>query len=247
MHPEKGWIPMTVGKPLRILFVEDDDVVAAELSAAFKREGWIVERTADGADGLKRAAAEPFSVIVLDRMLPGLDGMNVLERLRNYYAVKTPVLVLSAIGEAVDKVAGLETGADDYLGKPFSVEEVLARVRALERRVRPDPHPQCRTWSAFELWKKEKRVLYAGRHVDLAPKEYAILNLLVENEGDTVTRRMILETVFNWRAADDPGTNVVDVHVHRLRVKLTEASGADLIRTVRGTGYRICKPGDDDV
>jgi two-component system OmpR family response regulator len=238
---------MTPPEPLKILYIEDDEVVARELCTAFEREGWVVERAADGADGLSRAAKQPFSVIVLDRMLPRLDGMTVLERLRGHYKVKTPVLILSAIGEPAERVAGLETGADDYLGKPFLVEEVLARVRALARRSRHDPHPECRIWGKLELWQKEQKVVYAGRHVDVAPKEYAILNLLVENEGDTVTRRMILEKVFNWRAADDPGTNVVDVHIHRLREKLSKVAGAEVIRTVRGIGYSICEPREDHV
>ena len=237
---------MNAGRPLTILLVEDDDVIATELSNAFEREGWTVERLADGAEGLRRAAAKAFSVIVLDRMLPRLDGMTMLERLRNMYKVTTPVLVLSALERADDKVDGLEIGADDYLGKQhLSVEEAIARVRALDRRARPSPHPQCHLWGALELWQKDMRVVYAGRHVDVAPKEYAILNLLVENEGDTVTRRMILERVFNWRAADDPGTNVVDVHIHRLRDKLTKVAGDDLIRTDRGLGYSIRKPSHD--
>jgi two-component system OmpR family response regulator len=221
---------------MQILLIEDDDTVAAELVAACERQGWTVERTADGGDGLRRAAARPFSVIVLDRMLPTLDGMAVLERLRGY-GVQAPVLVLSAIGESDAKAAGLDKGADDYLGKPFSLEEVLARIRALERRARSDPHPEVLINGALEIWLKAGRVFYAGRVVDVSPKEFLLLKLLVENSGGTVTRRMILENVFNWRAADDPGTNVVDVHIHRLRAKLTELAGFNLIRTVRGIGY----------
>jgi two-component system OmpR family response regulator len=220
---------------MHILLVEDDSTIATELIAAFSRQGWDVDHAPDGAQGLERATARRYSVIVLDRMLPGVDGMTVLKRLRDR-DIKTPILILSALGDPVEKVAGLDGGANDYVSKPFSFDEVLARVRALDRHARSDPQEVLREGD-LEILLKAQKALYAGKHVALGPAEYRLLRLLVENAGDTVTRRMIMEKVFNWRAESDPAGDRVAVHIRRLREKLQRVTDADVIVTVRGIGY----------
>jgi two-component system OmpR family response regulator len=226
---------------LSFLLIEDDNAVATELMTAFAREGWTVVHKSDGAEGLRVAAQKPYAAIVLDRKLPSLDGMAILEKLRAMQ-VGTPVLILSAIAEPPERVKGLERGADDYLAKPFTLEEVIARVRALIRRARAAPHPEVLVEGALEMWTKAERALYAGVQLGLSDKEFKLLRLLVEHSGSAVTRRMILERVFNWRAASDPGTNLVEVHIHRLRKKIEEVAGRPLISTVRGDGYMYEQP-----
>ena len=221
---------------MRTLIIEDDAVMAAHVADLLAGRGFATEIVADGGEGLRRAAAEPYDLIVSDRMLPGLEGLDAIERLRAL-GVATPVLVVSALGLAADRVAGLERGADDYLAKPFSDDELLARVHALMRRARPEPHPEVLLVGDVEIRIKARTVHRAGRHVALSPKEFELLRCLAEHAGRFVPRALLLERVWNLRF--DPQTNVVDVHVSRLRGKLDAGFEGTLIRSARGEGYML--------
>ena len=220
----------------RALVIEDDAVMAAHVADLLATRGFAAEVVADGAEGLRRAAAEPWDLIVTDRMLPGLEGLDVVERLRAL-EVPTPIMVVSALGLAGDRVAGLERGADDYLAKPFSDDEFLARVHALLRRARPEPHPEILLVGDIEIRIKARTVHRAGRHVALSPKEFELLRCLAEHAGRFVPRALLLERVWNLRF--DPQTNVVDVHVSRLRGKIDEGFEGTVIRSARGEGYML--------
>ena len=220
----------------RALVIEDDAVMAAHVADLLATRGFATESVADGAEGLRRAAAEPWDLIVTDRMLPGLEGLDVVERLRAL-EVPTPIMVVSALGLAGDRVAGLERGADDYLAKPFSDDEFLARVHALLRRARPEPHPEILLVGDIEIRIKARTVHRAGRHVALSPKEFELLRCLAEHAGRFVPRSLLLERVWNLRF--DPQTNVVDVHVSRLRGKIDEGFEGTVIRSARGEGYML--------
>jgi two-component system OmpR family response regulator len=217
-----------------ILLIEDDPGTAAEIVRTFADAGWASDHAATAHDGLRRAAGKAYAVIVLDRMLPDGDGLAVLRELRRRQ-ILTPVLVLSALAEVDHKVAGLTEGADDYLAKPYSAEELRARVQVLSRRA--FPHPEVLLVADLEIWTKAGTAFRGGRRLDLSPKEFELLRYLAVNTGIPVTRRMILEQVFHWKAQSDPGTNVVDVHVSRLRGKLDKGFERSLLATVRGEGY----------
>jgi len=221
---------------MQVLIIEDDAVMAAHVADLLAGRGAVCETLADGRAGLARAAAQPFDLIVTDRMLPGLEGLDVVERLRAL-EVETPVLVLSALGQATDRVEGLERGADDYLAKPFADDELLARVGALLRRARKEPHPEVLVIGSIEIRVKARTVHRAGRHVALSPKEFELLRCLAEHAGQFVPRSLLLERVWNLRF--DPQTNVVDVHVSRLRGKIDEGFEAPAILTARGEGYQL--------
>jgi two-component system OmpR family response regulator len=217
-----------------ILLVEDDQETASELVNAMNAQGWNVDHVVQVSQGLKHAASNPYDLIVLDRMLPDDDGLTLVQRLHELQ-ITIPVLVLSALGESAHKVEGLDVGADDYLAKPFSADELFARVRALLRRSAAGPHPEVLVIEDLEIWVKARNAVRNGRNLDLTDTEFNLLHYLAVNEGETVTRRMILENVFNVKF--DPGTNVVEVHVSRLRRKLDQKKELPLLRTVRGRGY----------
>jgi len=221
---------------MRILIIEDDAVMAAHMADLLAGRGYETSTVADGAEGLARAAAERWDLIVGDRLLPGLEGLDVIERLRAL-EVATPVLVVSALGLAGDRVHGLERGADDYLAKPFADDEFLARVHALLRRARPGPHPEVLLVGDIEIRVKARTVHRAGRHVALSPKEFELLRCLAEHAGRFVPRALLLERV--WKLRFDPQTNVVDVHVSRLRGKIDEGFERSAIRSARGEGYML--------
>jgi two-component system OmpR family response regulator len=211
--------------------VEDDLGLAREIGDLFRRQGWTADHVGTGEEGLKRAAAHPYDVLIVDRMLPALDGLTVLQRLRGM-EIMTPTLILSALGELEDKVAGLDGGADDYLVKPFAHDELCARVRVLSRR--SQPHPAVLTIKDLEIWTKARRAYRAGEFLKLTPKEFDLLHYLAVNEGIVVTKQMILQHVFHVRHADP---NLVVVHVFRLRDKVDRDHLERLIGTVRGEGY----------
>lgn len=225
---------------MRALIIEDDAAMAAHVADLLVGRGFAAEIVGDGRAGLTRAAGEPFDLVVVDRMLPGLEGLDLVERLRAL-EVATPVLVVSALGLTGDRVQGLERGADDYLAKPFSDDEFLARVHALMRRARPGPHPEVMLVGDIEIRIKARTVHRAGRHVPVSPKEFELLRCLAEHAGRVVPRALLLERVWNLRF--DPQTNVVDVHVSRLRAKIEEGSDRPILVAVRGEGYRLI--GDD--
>ena len=218
----------------KILLIEDDRETASYLSKGLTQEGHSVEHAANGQDGLFRATDGSFDLIILDRMLPVLDGLSVLKALRAA-RIETPVLTLSALASVGDRIEGLEHGSDDYLVKPFSFAELLARVNALLRR--REARIDRLTVADLEIDPLSRSVKRAGKKLDLKPREYLLLEYFARNEGRVVTRTMLLEQVWDYHF--DPGTNVIDVHVSRLRRKLDEGFEKPLLHTVRGAGYML--------
>jgi len=222
------------GTDVRVLLIEDDPQIAAYIGKAFHELGAVVDHRSDGRDGLLLASTENYDVVILDRMLPGLDGLGVLRTLRaNGNA--TPVLILSALGDVDDRVKGLQAGSDDYLAKPFAFSELHARVQALLRRGRPEAPATRLRVGDLELDALSRRVARAGREVVLQPREYRLLEFLMRHAGQVVTRTMLLEGVWDYHF--DPQTNVIDVHISRLRAKIDRDFDAPLLHTVRGAGY----------
>lgn len=213
---------------MRLLVVEDEADLGRVVKQAFEEEGFAVDLAADGESGLFNAESWDYDAIVLDLMLPRLDGWGVLKRLRA--KKKTPVLILTARDAVVDRVKGLDTGADDYLTKPFELAELIARVRALIRRSAGKPSPLLRL-GAVEINTASRTVKRGGRPVELSPKEYALAELLALHRGELVTRTMIYDHIYDEN--DGTLSNVVDVYVSNLRKKL----GKDFIETRRGQGY----------
>jgi len=225
---------------VRILIVEDDRRLAASLRRGLEEAGLAVDAVHDGEDGLAGALATPYDVILLDVMLPGLDGVEVCRRLRDR-RIKTPVLMLTARDAVDDRVRGLEAGADDYLVKPFALREVIARIRALSRRHLPDRSASL-VAGRVSLDTGAHLLRVAGAPVDLTAKEFAILEHLLLNRGRVVTRSQLLESV--WDYEFDGGRNLVEVYIGRIRKKIGDANGGDPIITVRGSGYRYA---DDEL
>ncbi len=221
---------------LNILYVEDDARAASEVVELAGRAGDLVTWESSGSAGLLRAGKDDFDVIILDRMLPDLDGMTILKRLRES-GVGTPVLMLSALGRTIDRAEGLDSGADDYLAKPFEPEELLARLRALSRRASGREHSAVIIFGAFECHVKARTAFRDNRHLALSPKEFELFRYFMENAGEVVTREMLLRDV--WNMGFDPQTNVVDVNIGRLRRKLEEGFGSPALETIWGAGYRL--------
>jgi two-component system OmpR family response regulator len=224
---------------MKLLVVEDDRETGAWLKKALVECGHTVDLAPDGRAGLMLAAGEPYEVIILDRMLPGLDGLAILRTIRAS-GVKTPVLLLTALGGIDDRVEGLEAGGDDYLVKPFAVAELLARINALARRPPPQEVETVLSIADLSLDRLSRTVSRAGTRIELQAKEYQLLEYLLRHAGKVVTRTMLLEGV--WDFHFDPRTNIVETHVSRLRAKLAQGGGAELIHTVRGAGYCLRAP-----
>jgi two-component system OmpR family response regulator len=222
---------------MRILVVEDDKDVAGFVVKGLKEAGHVVEHADNGRDGLFLAASENFDAIVLDRMLPGgVDGLRLLETLRGQNN-NTPVLFLSALAQVDDRVRGLKAGGDDYLTKPFAFAELLARVEALARRGKGEG-PQTRLVAGdLEMDLLSRGVKRAGQKIDLQPREFRLLEYLMRHAGQVVTRTMLLEGVWDYHF--DPQTNVIDVHVSRLRQKVDKPFASPLIHTIRNAGYML--------
>ena len=224
---------------MRILLIEDDPTVAQYLVRDLDGSGHEVDHVVDGNDGLRAATDGQFDVMVVDRMLPGMDGLTVVETIRaaeNH----TPVLILSALGEVDDKVQGLKAGGDDYLVKPFGFPELLARIEALARRASIKEEVTSLKVEGLTMDLLTRRVVREGRQIDLKPREFQLLEYMMRNEGQVVTRAMLLEAVWDYHF--DPQTNVIDVHVSRLRQKIDKDFDTRLIHTVRGTGYVVGPP-----
>ena len=221
----------------KILIVEDDADTAAYLVNGLSQEGHSVEHVTDGQEGLFRATGGTYDLIILDRMLPKLNGLAVLRALRAA-GVLAPVLILSALGTVGDRIEGLDSGSDDYLVKPFSFAELLARANALLRRseARAAADPKIIVGD-LEIDPLSRTVRRDGQKLDLKPREYLLLEYFARNEGKVVTRTMLLEQVWDYHF--DPGTNVIDVHVSRLRRKLDDGFEKPLLHTVRGAGYML--------
>jgi two-component system copper resistance phosphate regulon response regulator CusR len=221
-------------KPARILLIEDEKRIADFLQRGLDSNGYVVEHAQDGQTGLARIHEVEYDLVVLDLMLPDMDGLAVLEKIRTR-KVSPPVLILSARGGIDDRVKGLEHGADDYLVKPFAFVELLARVRALLRRGLPQPEKL--TAGDLVMDCARRRVQRAGETIDLAPKEYAILDYLLRNRSKPLSRTMIVEHV--WDMEYDGLTNIVDVYIRHLRSKIDDKHPVKLIHTVRGVGYML--------
>jgi len=218
---------------MKILIVEDESKTAGYLRKGLVENGFVVDVAEDGETGLHLGQEGPYDLIVLDIMLPRRDGWSLISELRRT-GKETPVLILTARDAVQDRVKGLELGADDYLVKPFAFSELLARVRSILRRG-PGRHQEKLLVSDLEIDLVRHRAARAGRRLDLTPKEFLLLSLLARHAGDVLSRTLIAEQV--WDMNFDGGTNVVDVHVGRLRSKVDEPFGHPLIHTVRGVGY----------
>jgi two-component system OmpR family response regulator len=219
---------------MKLLVVEDDREAGAYLKRALNQAGHTVDHVADGREGLLLAAAESYDVIVLDRMLPKMDGLAIVRTIRAS-GVKTPVLLLTALGGIDDRVEGLEAGGDDYLVKPFAIAELMARVNALARRPPTHDEPTTLQVADLRLDRLSRSVTRAGVRIELQPREFQLLEYLMRHAGRVVTRTMLLESV--WEYHFDPKTNIVETHMSRLRAKVDRGRTQELIHTVRGAGY----------
>jgi two-component system, OmpR family, response regulator len=221
----------------RVLVVEDDPKTANEIKADLTDHGFEVEHAATGREGLLKAAADQYDVIVLDRMLPGgIDGLGVLSTLRAA-GVEAPVLILSALSAVDERVRGLRAGGDDYLTKPFDFLELTARLDVLLRRQTATPRETMLRAGKLEMDLLTHVVRYAGKLVELLPREFRLLEFLMRHAGQVVTRTMLFEEVWNYRSVEP--TNLIDMHISKLRRKLEVESNEPLIRTVRGAGYML--------
>jgi two-component system OmpR family response regulator len=218
---------------VRLLLVEDDTETAAHIVEALASQGHVVDAVADGDQGLARARAGEHAAMIVDRMLPGLDGLSLVRQLRSE-GQDTPVLMLTTMSGLDDRVEGLEGGADDYLVKPFALSELLARVNAITRRNEIRETTRLRL-GELEMDLIRRSVTREGKNIDLQPQEFRLLEYLLRNAGRVVTRTMLLENV--WDLHFDPRTNIVETHMSRLRAKVDRGFAVELIHTLRGTGY----------
>ena len=225
---------------MKILVIEDDAETAAFIASGLKEYGHTVDLAAAGRDGLFLAAGEPYDVMVVDRMLPEIDGLSIVKTIRSA-RVETPVLFLTALGGVDDRVTGLDAGGDDYLVKPFAFSELLARINALARRPPMEAETTTLRVADLEVDLLKRTVTRRGGPIDLLPREFRLLEYLVRHSGHVVTRTMLLEHV--WDFHFDPQTNVVGTHVSRLRAKVDKPFDVPLIHTVRGAGYSLREPG----
>jgi len=221
---------------MRLLVIEDDDRLGAYLAKGLKEAGHVVDLATDGNAGLVMAETADYDVAIVDRMLPGLDGLSVVRALRAAGRT-TPVLILSALAQVDDKVTGLRAGGDDYLAKPFAFAELVARIEALARRPSGEAQSSRLKVGDLELDLLARAAARAGRPIDLQPREFRLLEVLMRNAGRVVTRTMLLEQVWDYHF--DPQTNVIDVHVSRLRRKIDKDFDRPLLHTVRGAGYML--------
>jgi two-component system, OmpR family, response regulator len=221
---------------VHILLIEDDPETATHIATGLRAEGHVLHVEANGADGLNVAIERHPDLMIVDRMLPGLDGISVVKALRARGS-RAPVLFLTALSRVSDRVEGLEAGADDYLTKPFSFAELRARVHALARRPPLAEELVELTVCDLRMDRLRRRVTRGREVIDLQPREYELLDYLMTRAGSIVTRRMLLEEIWNFHF--DPGTNIVETHICRLRAKIDRGGGRPLIETVRGAGYVI--------
>lgn len=224
---------------MKILLVEDDAETASYVAKGLAEEGHAVTTCADGRDGLLRATAEDWELLIVDRMLPALDGLALVRTLRAS-GMQTPAIFLTTMAGVGDRVAGLNAGADDYLVKPFAYAELSARVAALGRRPRTLARDTVLRIGDLELDQLARTVKRQGVAIELQPREFRLLEYLMKNAGQTVTRTMLLQNV--WGFQFDPHTNIVESHISRLRAKIQRKEAAELIHTVRGAGYCMHAP-----
>lgn len=234
-----GRCEVVEGARRRILIIEDDPETAEQLRDSLVTNGYHVDVTRNGDDGLRRGRTSPYAVMTIDRMLPGIDGITVIQRLRQD-GIITPALIISALGEIDDRVRGLRAGGDDYMVKPFAFAELLARVEALARRSTTVLTETVLRVGDLTLDLVSRTVSRRGREIELLPREFKVLEYLVRNEGRVVARAMLLQHV--WDLHFDPTTNIIDVYVGRVRRKIDNQQAYPLIHTVRGVGFCIRAP-----
>jgi two-component system OmpR family response regulator len=220
----------------RLLVVEDDTSTRDYVANGFEQLGWTVERHADGRDGLHMAHSSEFDLIILDRNLPGMDGLAILKDIRAA-SIETPVIILSAIAHVDERVKGLRAGGDDYVTKPFHFSELHARADAVLKRKAPAAAQTVLTCADLQMDLSSRRVTRAGKQLTLLPREFKLLEFFLRHKEQVVTRTMLLEGVWDYR--NDPHTNIIDTHVSRLRKKLEEGFATPLLHTIRGVGYRL--------
>jgi two-component system OmpR family response regulator len=221
---------------MKILVIEDDQEAANYLIKGLRESGHVVDHAATGTDGLFLGTGEHYDAMIIDRMLPGRDGLSIVELLRAT-GNQTPVLILSALGSVDDRVRGLRAGGDDYLTKPYAFTELLARIEALGRRKASTAPASRLEVGDLRMDLLARTVERAGKRIDLLPREFSLLEFLMRNAGNVVTRTMLLERVWDYHF--DPQTNVIDVHIARLRQKIDRDFERPMIHTVRGAGYRL--------
>jgi two-component system, OmpR family, response regulator len=231
-----------VWSPMQVLIIEDDRDAAGYMAKGLKESGHNIETVHSGKEGLLMAAGADFDVLIVDRMLPELDGLSLVRTLRAT-GNQTPVLFVSALGDVDERVKGLRSGGDDYLAKPYAFSELLARLESLVRRSATGATAGPETvlhYQDLSLDLLARRVTRAGRPIDLQPREFKLLEVLMRHAGQVMTRTMLLEKVWDYRF--DPQTNVIDVHISRLRQKIDRGYAQPLIQTVRGAGYSLRAP-----
>ena len=221
---------------MRILVIEDDRTTGDYILRGLQQEGHVVDLARDGREGLALAQSTAFDVLIVDRMLPGLDGLSLLRALRAA-RIATPAIFLTALGGVDDRIEGLNAGGDDYLAKPFVFGELSARINAIGRRPQLQQTQTVLDAGDLRMDLIARKVTRAGQEIDLLPREFALLECLLRRKGRVQTRTMLLQAV--WDLNFDPQTNVVESHISRLRAKVDRPFGSELIRTVRGAGYRI--------
>tara|TARA_R110002096_G_scaffold176963_1_gene353389 strand:+ start:85 stop:762 length:678 start_codon:yes stop_codon:yes gene_type:complete len=224
---------------MKALLIEDDAETAAYIVNGLTEAGFVVDHAKNGRDGLVLAAGETYDVMIVDRMLPGLDGLGIVKTIRGA-GVKTPVLFLTTMAGVDDRVEGLEAGGDDYLVKPFAFSELLARVHALARRPPLTAEETVLKVADLEMDLIRRKVTRSGQPIELQPREFLLLEYLMRHAGRVATRTMLLEQV--WDFHFDPKTNVVETHISRLRAKVDKPFDIELIHTVRGAGYSLHAP-----
>ncbi len=224
---------------MRILVIEDDEEAAAYMVKGLKESGYVVDHAADGKAGMVQAIGGGYDALIVDRMLPGLDGLSIIQAVRATGS-KTPALILSALGAVDDRVRGLKAGGDDYLTKPYAFSELLARVEVLLRRGTGNSVEVKLRVGDLDMDLLARTVERGGQEVDLQPREFLLLEYLMRNAGHVVTRTMLLEHVWDYHF--DPQTNVIDVHISRLRQKIDKGFAKPLLHTIRGSGYCLKAP-----
>ncbi len=236
----KCYLASIMGFIMRILCIEDDQELLDYVSKGLKEVGHIVDTATDGNDGVLLSSTEHYDVILVDRMLPNVDGLTIIKMLRGA-GNQTPILIFSALGEVDDRVKGLRAGGDDYLVKPFAFSELLARIEALNRRNKKSEDTETSLKAHdIELDLLTRKVKRGSEEITLQATEFRLLEYLLRHKGQVVTRTMLLEYVWDYHF--DPQTNVIDVHISRLRQKIGKETGNQIIKTMRGAGYII----DDD-
>jgi len=221
---------------MHILLIEDDNQAADHIVSGLKSNGYRCEHAATGGDGLALALQNKYTLIIIDRMLPVMDGITIVKKLRDS-GMNTPILFLSALGEVDERVIGLKAGADDYLAKPFAMSELVARIEALIRRDTQQNQVSEYQVGDLHLDLLSREVTRADQKIDLQPREFKLLAYLMQHQDQVVTRMMLLENVWDYHF--DPQTNIIDVHVSRLRTKIDKPFEKPMLHTIRGAGYRL--------